>query len=109
MPPFSREIMSSNFVQYWSVDGFPENLSLSNRVGVECLLIDLDLPMTFIAVAETSQNEETARRKYDNARTAHDTVVRLLDRLTPNAKQRQAIDAKLALSKTRLQAIGYQL
>ncbi len=80
-----------------------------NQTGIDFLLTDLDLAVTFMVVAEVSRNAETVHRNYENARTAHDTVVRLLERLTPNAKQRRAIDAKLALLKTRLQAVGYEL
>ena len=90
------------------MDGFRENVSISNQIGVEFLLIDLDVAMTFMAVAETSQNDETFRRNYDNARTAHDTVVHLLTKLTPNVEERKVIDAKLAVLKMRLQAAGYQ-
>ncbi len=80
-----------------------------NQTGIDFLLTDLDLAITFMVLAEVSRNAATVRRNYENARTAHDTVVRLLERLTPNAKQRRAIDAKLAFLETGLQAVGYQL
>jgi hypothetical protein len=60
-------------------------------------------------VAGASRFEETTRRNHNNARTAYDTVLRLLKKLTPNLSERQAIDAKLAILKTRLQAVGQQL
>ncbi len=78
-----------------------------NQTGIDFLLTDLDLAITFMVLAEVSRNAATVRRNYENARTAHDTVVRLLERLTPNAKQRRAIDAKLAFLETGLQAVGY--
>ncbi len=80
-----------------------------NQTGIDFLLTDLDLAIMFMVLAEVSRNAATVRRNYENARTAHDTVVRLLERLTPNAKQRRAIDAKLAFLETGLQAVGYQL
>ncbi len=86
-----------------------ENLTISNRVGLRFLLTDLGVAMTFMAVAETAQNEEAVRRNYDNARKAHDAVVHLLGKLRPNAEQRGSDWAKLALLKMRLQAVGYQL
>jgi hypothetical protein len=86
-----------------------ERLPDMNQSGVEFLLIDLDLAMTFLDIAETSRIEETRRRNNDNARTAHDTVVRLLAKLRPTLAQRHAIDAKVAILKTRLQAVGQQL
>jgi hypothetical protein len=80
-----------------------------NQIGVEFLLIDLDLAMTFLDIAETSRIKETTRRNHDNARTAYDTVLRLLDKLRPSLAQRQAIDAKAAILKARLQAVRPQL
>ena len=75
---------------------------------VSFLFIDLNLAMTFMDVADTSDLEETTRRNHANARTAYDAVLRLANKLMLNADQRQAIDAKLALLKTRLQAVGQQ-
>jgi hypothetical protein len=95
-------------VQQWSVSNWPDNFSDLNHSGVSFLLTDLDLAMTFMDVADASRSEETTRRNHTNARTAYDAVRRLLEKLMPNADQRQAIDAKLASLKTRLQAVGQQ-
>ena len=85
-----------------------ENFSDLNQSGVSFLLTDLDLAMTFMDVADASRTEETTRRNHTNARTAYDTVLHLLEKLSPNADQRQAIDAKLASLKKRLHAVGQQ-
>jgi len=74
---------------------------------VDFLLTDLDLAMTFMDIAKTSQIEETVRRNHNNARKAYDTVLHLLEKLTADAGQRQVIDAKLALLKTRLEALEH--
>jgi len=95
-------------VQQWSVGDWADSFSDLNQSGVLFLLTDLDLAMTFMDIAEASHIEETTRRNRTNARTAYDTVLRLLEKLTPNADQSQAIDAKLASLKTRLQAVGQQ-
>jgi hypothetical protein len=79
-----------------------------NQNGVEFLLIDLDVGIVFMDVAEASRFEETRLRNHQNARKAYDTVLRLLKKLTPNAGQHRMIDAKLALLKIRLQAVGQQ-
>ncbi len=81
------------------------NLSQSE---VSFLFTDLDLAMTFMDVADTSDNEETKRRNHANALKAYGTVLRLSNELMLNPDQRQAIDAKLVLLKTRLQALGQQ-
>ena len=80
----------------------------ANQHGVEFLLIDLDLAMTFMDVAETSRTEEIIRRNQNNARKAYDTVLRLLENLRPSLTERQAVDAKLAILKMRLQGVGQQ-
>jgi hypothetical protein len=77
-------------------------------VGVEFLLVDLDVGMTFLDVAEASRIEETKHRNRNKARKAYDTVLHLLEQLKPDARQRQVIDAKLALLKKRLQSAGHQ-
>ena len=79
-----------------------------NPTGPEFLLVDLDLAMAFMDVAEASRIEQTRRRNHDNARTAYDTILRLLENLRPSLAERQAIDAKLAILKMRLQAVGQQ-
>jgi hypothetical protein len=50
-------------------------------VGVEFLLVDLDVGMTFLDVAEASRIEETKHRNRNNARKAYDTVLHLLEQL----------------------------
>jgi hypothetical protein len=82
--------------------------SALNQNGVEFLITDLDLACTFLDFAQASWIEETVSRNHNNARKAYETVQHLLKRLTPDAGQRQAIEAKLALLKTRLQAVGQQ-
>ena len=77
-----------------------------NQNGVNFVLLDLDVGMTFMDVAEASCVEETTHRNHNNARKAHDAVLRLLENLTPSLSERQAIDAKLAILRDRLQAVG---
>ena len=80
----------------------------ANRNGINFLFIDLDLASTFMDVAEGSQNKETARRNHSNVRKAYDAVMRLLPKLRPDEQERQELDRKLSLLKSRLQAIGHQ-
>jgi hypothetical protein len=90
------------------VSNWLESFSDVNQSGVSFVLADLDLALTFMDVAGTSHISETTRRNHTNARTAYDTVLRLLENLTPTADERRAIDAKLASLRMRLQAIGQQ-
>jgi hypothetical protein len=78
----------------------------ANQNGIDFLFIDLDLADTFMDVAEASQSEETARRNHRNARKAYEAVMRLLPKLRPDLQERQDLNRKLGLLKSRLQAIG---
>ncbi|MGA7411866.1 MAG: hypothetical protein WBW33_15410 [Bryobacteraceae bacterium] len=83
-------------------------IELSNQNGLDFLDIDLDVATTFMDIAEGSMSEETIHRNHKNARKVYETVARLLPRLRPDRLQRQAIDEKLNLLRTRLQAKGQQ-
>jgi hypothetical protein len=78
----------------------------AGSTGAEFLLADLEAALTFLNVAQTSGNAETVIRNHENARHAHDTVARLLQRVTLTADDRQIIEAKLAVLKERLEAVG---
>ena len=88
--------------------GFRRHFWDLNQSVVDFLFADLDLAMTFMDVAAASHIEETIRRNHNNARKAYDAVVHLLEKLTPAVWQWQEINAKLAVLKTRLQAVGQQ-
>jgi hypothetical protein len=75
---------------------------------VEFLLVDLDVAMTFMDVADVSRIEETTHRNHNNARKAYDAVLHLMENLKPNLAERQAIGAKVAILKARLEAVGQQ-
>jgi hypothetical protein len=85
-----------------------DNFHELNEAGLKFLLIDLDVALTFMDLAQTSDSEETTRRNHHNARKAYDTVLRISERLVPDAGHQQALDAKLAVLKTRLQSAGQQ-
>lgn len=77
-----------------------------NNTGVEFVLTDLDVAPTFMDVADASGIAETKTRNHQNARTAYDEVLRLLQHLSPDAKQQAAIHTKLGVVKNRLIAAG---
>jgi hypothetical protein len=96
--------MASSRSTIKNVSDFRVSWSDLNQSGVQFLLTDLDLANTFMDIAENSQVQETKNRNRNNACTAHDAVLRLVGKLTPDVDQRRAIEAKLAILKTRLQA-----
>jgi len=84
------------------VSDFLANLSNSNRIGIEFILTDLDVAMTFLDVAAASSNSTVVRRNHNNARTAYTAVVNLLERLSLDKSQREQIQLKLDTLKARL-------
>ena len=81
----------------------------SPRAGARFLLADLDLAMTFLDLANTSQIKENVRRNRQNAHTAYDAVCHLLPRLVLTAVEWRCIQRKLLEATTRLEAAGGQL
>jgi hypothetical protein len=86
----------------------PEEVTQARNTGVDFLLADLDLALTFMEVAAVSGSEETRKRNQEKAHEACQTVLRLLDTVRPEAPQRAAISQKLALLKERLEKVGYR-
>ena len=84
----------------------PENIEALKITSAEFLLTDLDVAWTFMDVAETSGIEETVVRNHQNARKAYDTVLDFLSKLTLTASDRNAVEEKLAVLKTRLENAG---
>ena len=78
----------------------------SNRGVIEFLIVDLDIALTLLDVAKTSEFRGTAARNHRNARKAYDTVLAKLPEVTPDAAQQAILDAKLAELRARLEAIG---
>ena len=81
--------------------------SVSNN-AFEFLLTDLDIALTFIDVAESTDNIATRQRNHANARRAYDTVVRFMQNLSLDDTQRKELAKRLAFVKSRLQKVGQQ-
>lgn len=71
------------------MSGFQNSLGDANQNGIDFVIADLDLALTFMDVAEVSHIEDTVRRNHNNAHKAYHTVLRLLENLTPDAEQRK--------------------
>ena len=50
----------------------------SNRIGIQFLFTDLDVALSFLAIAANSGDPAIQRRNWRNARKAHDAVLHLL-------------------------------
>ena len=78
----------------------------SNRIGVQFLFTDLEVALSFLAIAATSGDLAIKQRNWRNARKAHDAVRHLLPRLTPTNEELQLINERLSALRLRLQAVG---
>ena len=77
-----------------------------NTIGVEFLLAELDIALTFMDVAEGSQIPENVSRNHKNAHDAYDSVLRHLPKVRLSAAQSEAINGKMAVLTARLKAVG---
>jgi hypothetical protein len=75
----------------------------AHSAGMEFLLVDLELGMTFLDVGLTTGNPESARKSRENAWRAHDTVRHLLEALLPTRDEREAVEGKLAALRNELE------
>lgn len=83
-----------------------QEIKASSGALMESLLIDLDIALTFMDVAKTTEFRNTARRNHLNARKAYDAVTSMLRDLRPNAAQQAIFNEKLAELRSRLEAVG---
>jgi hypothetical protein len=83
-----------------------ENVEQSQRVAVQFLIAELNVGMTFLDVAGVTARGDTRTRNEQNARTAYETVVRLLPRVAPTRHEFPDLYSKLGELRDRLQALG---
>jgi hypothetical protein len=84
---------------------FRHLLGDARRTHANFLITDIETALTFLDVAETTRAKQTANRNRRNARKAHDVVVRYLAKHDLDPADRNAIEAKLAILKQRLDRI----
>ena len=77
-----------------------------NHTSVEILLTDSNVALTFLSVAETTENRETANRNIHNARRAYDSIQSSCVRYLFTEAQTMTLDTNLGEVKARLEALG---
>ena len=73
-----------------------------HKTGMGFLIADLELGLTFMDVAGTSTDADTARRNHANARTAYETVLGMKSRVALTPAEEALVNDKLDLLKARL-------
>lgn len=81
----------------------------SRRVAVQFLIAELNLALTFLDVAGTTERDETRKRNEQNAQTAYFTALRILTRVEPSDEEQPTVQRKLAEVKDSLHSLGYAL
>ena len=79
----------------------------SNQAGIGFLWTELDTALTFLGLAETTRNQETALRNRDNARLAYESVLKYQGRVTFDESDTVPFAEKLAEVKRALLSLGF--
>ena len=66
------------------------------------LLTDIDVAITFLNVAATTQVGENAERNYRNAQRAYDQIVARVQAVTLTEEEQAVFEEKLGLLRSRL-------
>ena len=78
----------------------------SNRAGVEFLIVDLDTAHAILDGADAYTQPDHIKQARQHARSAYDTIVRLMPRVRLDEAQGAMIEKKLARLRSRLEAAG---
>jgi hypothetical protein len=78
-----------------------------NRAGGGFLFTELDTGLTFLSVAATTSNNETAIRNRENARLAYESVLRYMGRIHLDVDEQTRFDEKFAELKGALLEAGF--
>lgn len=85
--------------------GFAGERSKLTRAAVEFCLTDLEVALTMMDVARSTNNAETRARNRVHAHRALQTVLHHLSRLELTQSERQQVDAKVRELEARLREV----
>lgn len=80
-----------------------------NRVGVDFLISDAQVALTFLKMAESTKSAEDRSRRIAEAHHAYRTILSLLKRLHPDEQKRPILREELDRLAERLKAMGVSL
>lgn len=81
---------------------FHSLLQEPNRVGIEFLLVEVRMGLTFLDVADSTESKEHRRRSLENACTIYRPVAELLSHVIPSPAEDSELRNKLSMIKERL-------
>ena len=82
------------------------NLINSDRTGVQLLLTDLQVALTFLDGKDTNRDVATVLTIQRHARRTYDEVVGLLPHLTISDARRRELQVQISVLKARLVQLG---
>lgn len=83
-----------------------DNLRDANEAGVNLLMTDAEIALTFLDAAKITSDAAGAARKIREARRAYDSILHLIPRFTLSEEQSETLDERLSLLRERLRRIG---
>jgi hypothetical protein len=92
-----------NYTETWRY------LERANRTGIDFLLAELDIGLTFLQIADVTMFPSTRRRDLNNALQVYRTVVRLLPRVILSDDDQSEFNSKLRVLRARLENAGISL
>jgi hypothetical protein len=78
----------------------------SDCSGVQFVLTELDVALSFLDIAERTSNAQRQWRLYMRAKNAHTTIRRFIPRCTFSAAEASIVNRKLERVRDRLQRRG---
>ena len=78
----------------------------ANALSADLLLIDTEMALTLLNLADTTRSRESRMRRRKEARKAYETILRLLPKVEMTDKQRAAIEQGLGSLHRRLLRVG---
>jgi hypothetical protein len=78
----------------------------TNQAGMSFLLTELDTALTFLSVAETTRNGDSALRNRENARVAYQSALHYQGRVRFDEEEKVSFEDKVSEVKRALLAVG---
>lgn len=79
----------------------------SDRSGVQFVLTDLEVALSYLNIADQTRDVERQRRLCAGARKAHQTILHFISRFTFSASEAAIVDRKLRQIRDRIQNRGF--